>query len=87
MSVFNQVLVAEDLELGDLSEDIPLTKELVRFASVHLGARARTLEDLMELLFGEPIAKDCLRCITRRDRTEVLLGLGMLSVLKPIFFA
>jgi hypothetical protein len=87
MSVFDEVFVAPNYsESEELSEDIPLTRELLRFANVQLGTRCRSLEEFVSALFGDSVSADCLRYVTRVDRAELLLSMGMLAVLKPLFF-
>jgi hypothetical protein len=56
MSVFEAVLVEPDYsEAEDMSEDLALTKEFVRFANLHMGTKYRTFDDTCRHLFTDDI--------------------------------
>jgi|JI6StandDraft_1071083.scaffolds.fasta_scaffold03877_3 hypothetical protein len=87
MSVFDQVYEASiESEIQDLTEDVQLTRELLRFANLQIRSKAKTLEDLARVLFRDSVPVEFLRSITRDDRTSMLMGMGMLATLQPVFF-
>lgn len=87
MSVFDQVYEASiESEVQDLTEDVQLTRELLRFANLQIRSKAKTLEDLARVLFRDSVPVEFLRSITRDDRTSMLMGMGMLATLQPVFF-
>ena len=87
MSVFDQVYEASiESEVQDLTEDVQLTRELLRFANLQIRSKAKTLEDLARVLFRDSVPVEFLRSITRDDRTSMLMGMGMLATLQPVLF-